>query len=92
MRFVLISTFTLAIYAGQADAQPPAAESRPAVTEEAENDAPQGQTRNHARAAQRMARQRRAAGTSDDRARPDGGLPLSETVVSQPQDNPDPDR
>ena len=55
MRIFLISTFTLAIYAGQADAQPPAEDTRPAATQEESASAPPSQARDHARAAQRRA-------------------------------------
>ncbi|WP_291842931.1 hypothetical protein [Maricaulis sp.] len=93
MRIFLISTFTLAIYAGQADAQPPAEDVRPAATQEDRASAPPSQTRNHARAAQRMARARHASlATGDNDAPASTGLPLSETVVSQAPAAPDPDR
>lgn len=93
MRIFLISTFTLAIYAGQADAQPPAEDTRPAATQEDSASAPQSQARNHARAAQRMARARHATtGPSSQDAPARTGLPLSETVVQQAPADPDPDR
>ena len=93
MRIFLISTFTLAIYAGQADAQPPAEDTRPAATQEESASAPPSQARDHARAAQRMARARHVAIQAAEAEAPARtGLPLSETVVQQAQADPDPDR
>ena len=91
MRILLISSFTLAMYLGAAEAQPPATEPAPASTQEADNAQARASDRNHARAAQRMARSRRAAEQDNDAPR-SGGLPLSETVVSQAPRDPDPDR
>jgi len=92
MHFILISTFTLAMYAGQATAQPPATQATPATTRAGETDEVETAGRGHARAAQRMARARHAARHDTDQARSGGGLPVTETVVSEPPSDPDPDR
>ncbi|RKR00127.1 hypothetical protein [Maricaulis maris] len=92
MRILLISTFTMALYVGPADSQPPESEPAPTQAEHAETDEATSSGRLHARAAQRMARARHNSDSAPGPDRRRSGLPVSDTVVNQPAIDPDPDR